>query len=85
MASPSSAPRRSRQSTDAMADYRIEEKAGKGSFATVYKGRHRVSLLFLHSRFFPAKLPMRSISRDPAKSIDMDIKATVFGERDKLT
>lgn len=50
MASPSSAPRRSRQSTDAMADYRIEEKAGKGSFATVFKGRHRVSLLVIPLR-----------------------------------
>lgn len=60
MASPSSAPRRSRQSTDAMADYRIEEKAGKGSFATVYKGRHRVSFLVLPFPVFSAKAPSPS-------------------------
>lgn len=34
---------RSRPSTDAMADWIIGHKIGKGSFASVYHGTHKVS------------------------------------------
>lgn len=43
MASQSSAPARSRPSNDAMAEWSVGVKIGKGSFASVYSGTHKVS------------------------------------------
>lgn len=48
MASQSSAPARSRSSNDAMAEWSIGAKIGKGSFASVYSGTHKVSAPWLY-------------------------------------
>lgn len=70
-----------------MADYRIEEKAGKGSFATVYKGRHRVSLLVPY--YFPSSFakPYASVQNETlqTKQGRCGELATAAGNHDKLT
>lgn len=58
MASQSSAPGRSRPPTDDLEDWDVGSRIGKGSFATVFSGTHKVRFSALTSPTFLSR-PMR--------------------------
>lgn len=63
MASQSSSGR-SRPSSDAMADWSIGAKIGKGSFASVYQGTHKVSSFASPTSSF-SHTPIRPFKEQP--------------------